>query len=42
MNRHFLRHCAEMVVAMFAAMLVAMLLRPDEYSGHHAHHAIAT
>jgi hypothetical protein len=28
-------------VVMLPAMLVAMLLRRDEYSGHHAHHAIA-
>jgi hypothetical protein len=27
---------------MFPAMLVAMLLRRDEYSGHHGHIAIAT
>jgi hypothetical protein len=27
---------------MFPAMLVAMLLRRDEYSGHHRHIAIAT
>jgi hypothetical protein len=65
MNRRFIRHYAEMVVAMFAgmlvlgviedfgtlmtlehvvmlpAMLLAMLLRREEYSGHHAQHALA-
>ena len=25
-------------IAMFPAMLVAMLLRPSEYTGHHGHH----
>ena len=29
-------------VGMFPAMLVAMLLRRDEYSGHHGHVAVAT
>ena len=29
-------------VGMFPAMLVAMLLRRDEYSGHHGHVALAT
>jgi hypothetical protein len=28
-------------VAMLPSMLAAMLLRRDEYSGHHAHHAAA-
>ena len=25
-------------IAMIAGMLVAMLLRPSEYTGHHGHH----
>jgi hypothetical protein len=28
-------------IAMFPSMLVAMLLRPSEYTGHHAHRAAA-
>jgi hypothetical protein len=35
-TRHFIRHYAEMVAAMFLGMLAAMLVRPDEYTHHHA------
>ena len=33
--RHFVRHYAEMVVAMFVAMAAVMLLRPAEYIHRH-------
>jgi len=36
-TKHFVRHYAEMVAAMFAGMLGAMLLRPDEYTAAHGH-----